>query len=165
VNEVHPCTTSTTPVNDVHQTSERGSPKLLKNCERTAKRQTDSPTPLPKPPDGLTEIPVKPPVKGKPTPVTWWLTEATRDKIEAEYPNVDVVALAEDMARKIRAGAREPYSYRGMTKALASLVAAEAKGGGNRTGATQSVRTPGRSYAEAAETSVERWRKNYAETN
>ncbi len=52
---------------------------------------------------------------------------------------MDVVAVAEDLARKVRAGAREPYTHRGIERGLASWVAAEVKAGGNR------KRAPGKS--------------------
>jgi hypothetical protein len=148
-------------VNDVHPTSERGSPELLKNCQKTAKREADDSAPLParqpKPPDGLVEIPVKQPTKGRPTQETWWLTEATRAEIAAEFPQVDVTAVAHDLARKVRAGAREPYTCRGMRRGLASWVAREFENGIKRSKPVKhAARVEGRDWDAEAEARRER---------
>jgi len=89
-------------------------PELPKNGPRTAQGE-------PPAPKKLVEIPTKDAAK------TWWLTDDIRAAIAAEYPRVDVVAVARDMAAKIRAGARDPYTHRGMRKGLASWVANEAE--------------------------------------
>jgi len=152
VHEMHQCTKDTGLVHQMHGTSALDAPELRSNCEGTAKRGEAPSAPAPKPRNGLVEIPVRQSPKGKPTPSTWWLTATTRDKIEAGYPDVDVVPVAEDMARKIRAGARDPYTYRGASRGLASWVAAEAKRGGNRPKpAKQAARVPGRDWNAEAE--------------
>jgi len=105
--------------------SATGDRKKCHPCHRTVPLPTQSTDPqgsAPPADDSLAEIPTK---DGR----SWVLTETIRAEIAAEYPAVDVVAVAGDMARKIRVGARDPYTVRGMKKALASWVAQEAKSG------------------------------------
>ncbi len=68
--------------------------------------------------------PVEIPVKGG---GIWSPPEALLGRLRREYPSVDPLEVAQDMGRKIRAGARAPYTRRGMPRALASWVAQEAK--------------------------------------
>lgn len=67
-----------------------------------------------------------------PTPVTFKLCQGTVDSIQDAYPSVDVLAVAHDMNRKLRSGARDLYTVRGMPKALAGWVASAAVAGEHR---------------------------------
>lgn len=77
------------------------------------------PCPMPKPTDGLVEVPAK---GNSDRLTTWWVTRAMVEKLEAEYPRVDVLDVANDMARQMRAGAKDLVTPRGGSKALARWV-------------------------------------------
>lgn len=76
------------------------------------------------PSDGLVEIPCK----GTTATASgsWWLTAKVVEELRREYPSVDPVAVAEDMARKIRSGARVAPTTRGARRMVAAWVAREA---------------------------------------
>ena len=102
------------------RTEEQSSASHEANSDRHS--DAEEPGPAPRPPDGLVEIPCR-----APGPSSWWLTEKVRADIAELYPGVDVAAVAEDMRKKIKAGARDPATHRGTRKALAAWCAQEAK--------------------------------------
>lgn len=102
------------------RTEEQSSASHEANSDRHS--DAEEPGPAHRPPDGLVEIPCR-----APGPSSWWLTEKVRADIAELYPGVDVAAVAEDMRKKIKAGARDPATHRGTRKALAAWVAQEAQ--------------------------------------
>jgi hypothetical protein len=76
------------------------------------------------PPDTLVSIPCE--------DGDYHLSTTRRTALETEYPTVDVAAVAEDMARKRRAGARPRRSIQETDSELARWVVQEGKSGGNR---------------------------------
>jgi len=57
---------------------------------------------------------------------TWTPPAELLERLRREYPEVDPEAIAGEMARKLRAGARVLYTARRMPRALAAWVAAAA---------------------------------------
>jgi len=89
--------------------------------------------PSPRPHDGLVEIPVRQ-VKGHQTPTTWWLTPETARTIARPLGLTveDVVEIAEDLVRKVKAGARGSYTFARVNQGLAEWVARAAPSLRNR---------------------------------
>jgi hypothetical protein len=89
--------------------------------------------PSPRPHDGLVEIPVRQ-VKGHQTPTTWWLTPETARTIAQPLGLTveDVVEIAEDLVRKVKAGARGSYTFGRVNQGLAEWVARAASSLRNR---------------------------------
>lgn len=88
----------------------------------------------PPPPDLLVEIPA--------TDGSYVFTDAHRQTLEAEYPTVDALTVAEDMAKKKRTGARPLKTTADTGAELARWVAQEAKDGGNGEGGTYTGMRP-----------------------